>query len=277
MNLQSLPASGNSVTPGNDNFETLDWASVYGKDQTTTTALTWGYLGGRWGGFSITAGTLTLTNSVGSPTIFNYIVVARATGVISVSTASTNWDDTANYARVYKITAISNVVTAVEDHRAGRYGVHGTGVGSGDVVGPASSTDGVPALFDGTTGKLLKSAAIGFKVGSFTRDVSTASGSQAVTGVGFKPRAVIFLASLPSVTGGMSVGVDDDTTAGANRATTTAGQFDTATSFSIHIAHSGGNLYQGVISSLDSDGFTISWTKTGTPTGTATINYLALR
>ena len=32
----------------------------------------------------------------------------------------------------------------------------GGGGGSGDVVGPASSTDGHVALFDGTTGKLLK-------------------------------------------------------------------------------------------------------------------------
>ena len=34
----------------------------------------------------------------------------------------------------------------------------GGGGGSGDVVGPASSTDAVPALFDGTTGKLLKNS-----------------------------------------------------------------------------------------------------------------------
>jgi len=32
------------------------------------------------------------------------------------------------------------------------------GVGGGDVVGPASATDGVPALFDTTTGKLLKNS-----------------------------------------------------------------------------------------------------------------------
>lgn len=30
--------------------------------------------------------------------------------------------------------------------------------GTGDVVGPASATDGVPALFDGTTGKLIKNS-----------------------------------------------------------------------------------------------------------------------
>lgn len=34
----------------------------------------------------------------------------------------------------------------------------GGGGGSGDVVGPASATSGAPALFDGTTGKLLKNS-----------------------------------------------------------------------------------------------------------------------
>lgn len=33
-----------------------------------------------------------------------------------------------------------------------------TGAGAGDVVGPASATDGAPALFDGTTGKLIKNS-----------------------------------------------------------------------------------------------------------------------
>jgi len=34
------------------------------------------------------------------------------------------------------------------------------GTGTGDVVGPASAADGVLALFDGTTGKLIKTAAV---------------------------------------------------------------------------------------------------------------------
>lgn len=37
-------------------------------------------------------------------------------------------------------------------------GVWATPAGGGDVSGPASATDGVPALFDGTTGKLLKNS-----------------------------------------------------------------------------------------------------------------------
>ncbi len=125
MSLQDLPTSGNSVAPANENFVALEWAAVYAKDATTSTGLTWGYIGGRWGGFPITAGTLTLTNSVGSPTVYNYIVVAKATGVISVSTAITNWNDTTNYTRVYKVLAVSSVVTETEDHRAGTNGVHG--------------------------------------------------------------------------------------------------------------------------------------------------------
>lgn len=36
--------------------------------------------------------------------------------------------------------------------------INSTASGTGDVVGPASATDGVPALFDSTTGKLLKNS-----------------------------------------------------------------------------------------------------------------------
>jgi len=39
----------------------------------------------------------------------------------------------------------------------GNKGTGGSG-GSGDVVGPAAATDGAPALFDGTTGKLIKNS-----------------------------------------------------------------------------------------------------------------------
>lgn len=122
MNLQPINASASPEVQMNENFETLDHQSVYGLRQPVTTGLTWGYCGGRWGGFAVTAGTLALTDDDD-----NYIVVAIATGAISVATASTNWDDDANYVRVYRITAADGAVTAVEDHRAGPGGVHGGG------------------------------------------------------------------------------------------------------------------------------------------------------
>lgn len=117
--LQQLATSqANPEIPINENFDVLGALAVYGKDATTTTGLTWGYLGGRWGGFAITAATLTLTASS-----TNYVVVARATGVISTSTTSTNWNDADNFARVYLLTTGGSTVTTEEDHRVGEGGV----------------------------------------------------------------------------------------------------------------------------------------------------------
>ena len=47
----------------------------------------------------------------------------------------------------------------------------------------------------------------------------------------------------------------------------------------IHVSKNAGNTdrYQASLSTFDSDGFTLTWTKTGTPTGTLTVNYLAFR
>lgn len=118
MALQQLSAS--QVNPEaiiNENFEALDHVGVFGKAHATSTGLTWGYNGGRWGGISITAGTVTLTNAT-----TNYVVMLRSSGAVSVSTATTNWNNTALYARLYQLTTAGSVVTATADHRAGQYG-----------------------------------------------------------------------------------------------------------------------------------------------------------
>lgn len=104
----------------NEAMQTLEHQQVYGRRHATTTGLTWGYYGGRWAGASISDGTLSLTGSA-----TNYVVCARATGALSVSTGTTNWNKPTQYARVYKLTTSSTAVTGVEDHRAGPGGVHG--------------------------------------------------------------------------------------------------------------------------------------------------------
>lgn len=119
---QLTDAQASPEVPVNDNFESLEHQAVYGKRQDATSALTWGYYGGRWGGFSVANGTLTLTDASA-----NYVVVKLSDGVISTTTATTNWNDTAAYKRVYKITCAAGAVTTVEDHRAGPGGVHGIG------------------------------------------------------------------------------------------------------------------------------------------------------
>ena len=138
MSMKQIAASQKSAeVPINENFETLEHQSVYGKRHSATSGLTWGYYGGRWGGFSISDGTLTLTASS-----TNYVVVAIATGVVSVSTASTNWDNDTDYVRAYKITTGASTVSATEDHRAGPGGVHGGGGGGGGGVGVTDGDKG---------------------------------------------------------------------------------------------------------------------------------------
>ena len=70
-------------------------------------------------------------------------------------------------------------------------GAQGGGGGVGDVEGPASSTDSVPALFDGTTGKLLKNSpptGTGNPVlddsPTFVDDITLASGGPKLLGSG---------------------------------------------------------------------------------------------
>lgn len=114
----SSPPQASAEVVVNRNFESLEGFSTYTQRQSAHSGLTWGYYGGEWGGFTVANGTLTLSNAE------NYVVVELATGAISTSTATTNWNDTANYARVYQITASGGVVTAVLPRYSGPGGVH---------------------------------------------------------------------------------------------------------------------------------------------------------
>ena len=119
------------------------------------------------------------------------------------------------------------------------------------------------------------------KVGEFNYIVDTASGTQAITGVGFQPIALWIFAgpdrgiSPPPVWGG-----SDGTTHGnvASIHPTAAELWDANTANLIDIETSAGNTATAVVASFDADGFTLTWTKTGSPpTQTILINYWAVR
>lgn len=174
--MQTLTSTQASAeVPINENFALLIHQEVYAKNPVTSSGLTWGYLGGRWGGFSISSSTLALAAS--STT---YIVVNRSTGALSASTASTNWDDTTAYARVYKVTTDASVVTATEDHRAGPGGVHGY------YVPPAAAAQSqcIPiAVSDETTDLATGTAKVTFRMPyAFTLSAVRASVATAPTG-----------------------------------------------------------------------------------------------
>ncbi|MFZ7338088.1 hypothetical protein ACLS0R_17810, partial [Comamonas jiangduensis] len=159
MSLQQwLPAQDAPEVPVNENFEALSHVAVYAKDATTTTGLTWGYLGGRWGGFTITPGTLMLM-----PNSTLYITASRSTGAVSVSDATTAWDNVAGHARIYKLTTGAATVTAVEDYRAGQGGVHGISGASGALSGLSdvnigTPTDGQVLVYSASLGKWIPGA-----------------------------------------------------------------------------------------------------------------------
>ena len=73
---------------------------------------------------------------------------------------------------IYLVRAGASYKTTVADLPAS------SGGGSGDVVGPASATDNVPAIFDGTTGKLLKNGAGVLGTAAYTAATAYATAAQ---------------------------------------------------------------------------------------------------
>lgn len=115
--------------------------------------------------------------------------------------------------------------------------------------------------------------------GVFTRDTSLASGTQAITGVGFSPKEIMFMASEDGTAGEMSIGFDDKTIPRVliDWHNSVASSWYGSGTYSIYVRHSAGNDYAGQVLSFDADGFTVNWVRSGTPTGTLTISYRVLR
>jgi hypothetical protein len=140
-------------------------------------------------------------------------------------------------------------------------------------------TDTASVTWDFSTPGQAKATAVGsgvsLKVGSFTRDLSTATGTAAVTGVGFQPVALILGAGIQgSGAAFWSVGFSD---ASSNTSISVlSGSGFSQNAFCIAVGTSGAAFQTATVDSMDSDGMTLGWTKTGSPTGTATIAYIAI-
>jgi hypothetical protein len=104
----------------NENFDAVAPASAYSKRPAATSGLTWGYFGTVLDGVVVPDGTVVLTANA-----TNYVVVNRGTGAVSVSAGTTNWNDTTNYARLYRLVTDSSSVTTEEDNRVGSKGLFG--------------------------------------------------------------------------------------------------------------------------------------------------------
>ena len=159
----------------------------------------------------------------------------------------------------------------------------------GTIISFDASTNPV-AIATGNSGQYLKSAGSGqppvfaalpagvsVHVGAFTRDSAAATASVAYTGVGFQPKAIMFISHIENADQ-ISWGFDDGTTAN-NKYDNSGGSDDTwasAGSKSIMARESSGNYQTGGVSAFGADGFTISWVKAGSASGLQYITYLAI-
>jgi hypothetical protein len=109
-----------------------------------------------------------------------------------------------------------------------------------------------------------------YKILTLTRDMTAASGDVAYTGTGFTPRQVMFFAAVDA-TKTASWGSDDGTSQMCTNQLYN-GNMSNNTSASIDLENNAGESQTAIIKTLDSNGFTLTWTKTATPpAGTATI------
>lgn len=112
------------------------------------------------------------------------------------------------------------------------------------------------------------------KVVTFTRDISLTA-NFSITGVGFAPRIILFWAAVAATAGQFAWGVTDGTTSveiSGRGSIQTDGMGQDTTCFDIVVSSGNSNAYSLV--SLDSDGFTLSCSKAGSPTGTVSVNAL---
>jgi hypothetical protein len=144
----------------------------------------------------------------------------------------------------------------------------------GGTGAPNDLTAAQAAAIIGSVGGALKT-----KIITITRDTTAATANVAYTGVGFTPTAMLALGGIGASNTEYQVlfAMSDSSLTAKNMflgATLTGAQG--ATFLLIQNGAGSGNQAATVVS-YDADGFTLAWTKTGSPTGTATIYVMCLR
>ena len=129
------------------------------------------------------------------------------------------------------------------------------------------------------TAKALADAGVNTRLASkvitATRDLTAASGDVSYSGVGFKPTSLIcFFAIGATGNGGWGF---SDSSLGKMHIKIQGGDFSPGTAHLINVETVSGNWQLAVVKSYDNDGFTLTWTKHSSPTGTLTMIFLCFR
>ncbi len=107
-----------------------------------------------------------------------------------------------------------------------------------------------------------------------TRDMTAASGDVSYTGYGFEPSGLIIFAQEGSRG---SIGIADPAKAVKTWALAAGLGWGCRTTCLIFTGGDTSNKQEAYVVSYNADGFTLTWVKTGSPTGTAGLGVLALK
>lgn len=153
----------------------------------------------------------------------------------------------------------------------------------GDIL-YASSSSAFARLGAGTSGYFLKTQGAAanpiwsilptFYIGTFDRDETTSSGTSTITGVGFTPRFIYFFGANATSQRNYH-GFSDGTKHYAMHSFDGTQYMDTDSTVCIR-SNKNTNLNTATCA-FNSDGFVLTWTKTGSPTGTLTSYFLAIQ
>jgi hypothetical protein len=120
-----------------------------------------------------------------------------------------------------------------------------------------------------------------YSVGSFTRDMAVASGDVSYTGYGFTPTALLIMATTPSAENNVSFGFTYGTTCNCISLLPRSTPVWEALANKILLIERGaadGSMQQyAILKEMISGGFTLTWTKVGSPTAVITGFVLAFR
>ena len=115
------------------------------------------------------------------------------------------------------------------------------------------------------------------KVITSTRDLTAATADISYTGVGFEPTSIIAICNIDGSTNSVSFGFADSGKS-SSEIEKDSNTYWYKNDILLRASTSVGSSFQNAtIKSYDSDGFTISWIKAGSPTGTANLIFLCFR
>ena len=153
---------------------------------------------------------------------------------------------------------------------------------AGSEVGSPGLKSGMEELYEGPEGVYTIGRNV---VGNFTRDVTTASGTQDVTGLGGRPYMLWVVYAMAATASSWGIGYSNLGEAGLTAVNNTiysahaitADTMDHSTSAKCIYVEQGGTPNNSYVASIVSifDGFQVDWTKVNSPTGTLQVKYVA--